>query len=666
MRSTKQRTAKRRTRGSALPAVLALSVGVGALAAAFVSQNLREHNREKWERDRAQAYFDAWAQMEVVSDIVNNSPYDAGTGENMALRAAATRGDRTFVDRDGYLTGVTAEVDGGAGTTGYYRLVSTRQVGDSRCRVTALVRSRQSFADFDYFVNSHDLGISGGVDASSRHADAPDGDIHSNRRLLFYFPDRHFKKPVTATTGFSFVSGAIGPADASGNPQNNWFWGPSNPSAAQIVGLTTIDIPAIGTRADTLLNLNGPWDWAKVKMKGGTTRVEHWQVGHNEIQDVTTWVEQFHYETRTRELLNRIATTTTSTVPVYTPQTVSVFGPVAYTRLISAAWDETVTRTRSEARQRWIEGGGGGATGGGGGSGDVGYWETYYVTVTYDEIVSHPAVYETYYVNEWHNVVQNVQTGTTTQTNTTYSYVSFVPPQYEDYQVKITDGWTQVTTAQTVWEAQHREATHDVASNGTIYVTGKIEISPMTTGSDGFAVQTLDGSLTLATNSDVQIRDSIVYAHRDGAGTWQTAYLNGSDRTQEFVPNTNYTGSSVLGIVARNDIEILTDVPDQTELDGTFMARDGEFRVKGVNVATNGTVSTSSSGAYVKMSLRRLGGIVSNQRPVTTFVDSNNTVTRGFVFTKSIYDVRQRTNPPRGFPTLNRPKVMATLIREIN
>jgi hypothetical protein len=191
----------------------------------------------------------------------------------------------------------------------------------------------------------------------------------------------------------------------------------------------------------------------------------------------------------------------------------------------------------------------------------------------------------------------------------------------------------------------------------------------MTKAADGFDVQTLQGALTIASNDDVRIRESIVYAAPDAAGAWQTAFLNGADRTKEYQANPAYTGASVLGIIARNDVEVRSDVPDQCEIDGTILARDGEFRVRGVNVAsatTGDAVVTTTSGGFVKMSLRRLGGVISNQRPVTTYVDSGNAVTRGFVFTKSVYDSRLRVNPPFGFPTLNRPRVVATIIREIN
>ncbi len=70
-----------------------------ASAAGYTSQVWREHQRERFERDKQQAYFDAWAQMEVVASMLKASTYDGG-GRNLAIQQAVTRADRTFIDRD--------------------------------------------------------------------------------------------------------------------------------------------------------------------------------------------------------------------------------------------------------------------------------------------------------------------------------------------------------------------------------------------------------------------------------------------------------------------------------------------------------------------------------------------------------------------------------------
>ena len=47
-------------------------------------------------------------------------------------------------------------------------------------------------------------------------------------------------------------------------------------------------------------------------------------------------------------------------------------------------------------------------------------------------------------------------------------------------------------------------------------------------------------------------------------------------------------------------------------------------------------------------------------------MDSNNVIIRGFIFGKSLFDNRQLINPPRGFPTLNRPRMVAYIFKEVN
>jgi hypothetical protein len=175
----------------------------------------------------------------------------------------------------------------------------------------------------------------------------------------------------------------------------------------------------------------------------------------------------------------------------------------------------------------------------------------------------------------------------------------------------------------------------------------------------------LDGSLTIASADDIFIRDSIVYGHRDTNGVLQTAYLNGADKDLPYAPNTNYTGASVLGLLANDRIEYQSQMPDQSEVNATMLAKNGQVAVDGVSISSDGTVYEDGSGGFVKSSLRRLGGIVSNRRPVSSYVNGGNAVTRGFVHGKSVFDVRQRTAPPRGFPTLNRPRMLAMVMREV-
>ena len=800
---------RRSQKGSALPAILALTMGVGALTSGYVMRNLREHDREGFDRDNAKSLYDAWSQMEIVSRMVNASDYDV-SGRNKALAAALARVDGQFIDRDGWPTGVVVTPDGGAGS-GFFSLVSTATVGSATTRVSALCRERQSFADFNYFVASNPLGISGGLVSTFPYSDAPEGSIHSNDRLMFYFANRHFRDAVSAVNGFSYTAGAKGPGDPDG--QNNWFHGPVNDHVASINGLTDVSVPSFATRGDNLLSLTGDFDYAKVHLRGTQALIEQWQRPHTETQTIQVPQEQFHTETRTRTVADYgyvgvqvpvvtpvygviqvpVYTTithpavyndydTTITVPVYTSQlvtaawdetvtvpvygqvlvtaawtetvTVPVYGQVlvtaAWTETVNstrpvtvtitdvAAWDETVTTTTMVQQNVWVSGGGGGDTGGGGGSGGIGYWELQWVPVTTTSIVhhdavthtevqqqpytytvnhpavyqtqqtgtttqtvNHPAVYQTQQTGTTTQVVnhpavyQNVQTGTTTQvvhhhdlvtaawkekvqtgtknktvqTGTTTTYVTQQVWQQtgshtETYTVQVSDGFIDVPQQVQVSIPDSKVADHNVSTQGTVYVKGDVYFVPMTSGVDGYDTHVIDGSMSIASDSSVYIQDSILYGKKDANNVLQTAYLNGADRTQSYVPNPNYDAASVLGIVSNQDIVYTSSLPTQTEINATFLAKNGEVRVEGVTVANDGTVA-ETSGGWVKMSLRRLGGMTTNLRPVSTYVDGNSAVTRGFVYGKSIFDVRQRTTPPRGFPTLNRPRMLATILREV-
>jgi hypothetical protein len=736
MKKTKIRRL-RRQRGTALPAVLAMTVGVGALTSGYVLRNLREHGRESFDRDNEMSLYDAWSQMEVTTRLINASPYD-GSGRNAALEQALSRTDGQFIDSDGWPTGVVAVASGGTGS-GFFDIVSTATRGQAKTRVTALVRERQSFADFNYFVNAHPLGISGGSSAVFPYSDAPEGSIHSNDKLLFYFPDRHFRDAVTAVNGFEYLAGARGPGDSSG--QNNWFHGPVNDHSNAINGLTDVDIPAFTARTDNLLSLTGDYDFAKVHLKGGTALVEQWQRAHAELQNVSQQVESFHSENRTRTVDDYawVPTLVPKTVAVYQDQVVPVYTTISHHDLVTAAWsetvtvpnmvqvlvtaawvetktvmqnvttvvvdqpawDETVTTTTMVSQQVWVSGGGGADTGGSGGSGGVGYWTTQMVPVTTTSIVhhnavthnvvtqvpvqttiNHPAVYQTVQqgtkqvtVNHpavYHDWTEQVQTGTTikkVKIGTTITYVTKnvwtkTGSHQETYQVQVSDGFHTVTTPMMVQVPEHKVQDHVLNAYGTVYVKGDVYFVPMTVGTDGYDTHVLDGSMTFASDANVYIQDSIVYGKKDTSNVLQKAYLNGDSYTAAYVPNDQYHGSSVLGLVANYDVVYTSAMPANSEINATLLTKTGEVKVEGVTVNTDGTVSPTSGG-WVKMSLRRLGGMTTNLRPVSAYVDSNNAITRGFVYAKSVYDVRQRTTPPRGFPTLNRPRVLATVLKEV-
>jgi hypothetical protein len=616
-------------KGSALPVVLALGLGVTALASAYALRTTRERGREQMHRYSTEALYTAFAQMEVVSSMINASPYD-GTGANACLQSALISSGQQFIDRDGWPTGVTITEVGGAGS-GLFELWSSATVRGQTRKVSALVRERQSFADFNYFVSSQSLGIAGGEVGAFPYPDAPEGSIHTNDQLVFYFPDRHFRDAVTAVNGFDYTAGAVGTSDPGGT--NTHLHGPSNDSADAITGLVDVDPASFAGRPDNLLSIAGDpaLTYAKVWLQETQVVVEHWQKGFLQVGDpVPTWIDDYNYGA---------------------PYDVQVadYGWVDQSvwTLVTPAYTQSAPDWRwGPWYQVWIAGGGGDATSGDGGSGGVGYWEW-----------TRDWVYSTVTIRDYANdVYAYVDTPVWTDLGTTHT---------ESRQDRIAPfGHYEDQPSQT-WISEHMVASHTVGSSGTIYVEGDVFLEPSHAGTHGNDVHVLDGSLTIASADDILIRDSIVYGKRDGSNVLQTAYLNGNDKDLPYIPNTDYTGSSVLGLLAADRIEYQSHMPSQSEVNATMLAKSAQVAVDGVSVASDGTVSPQSSGAFVKQSLRRLGGIVSNKRPVSSYVDSNNAVTRGFVHGKSVFDVRQRVAPPRGFPTLNRPRMLAMVLREV-
>jgi hypothetical protein len=68
---------------------------------------------------------------------------------------------------------------------------------------------------------------------------------------------------------------------------------------------------------------------------------------------------------------------------------------------------------------------------------------------------------------------------------------------------------------------------------------------------------------------------------------------------------------------------------------------------------------------YVKTSIRRLGGIVTNQRPVSTLLGDDFQVQAGFLSGASIFDRKLMFRPPVGFPERRRPKKIAVVTKEV-
>ncbi|MHC4164253.1 MAG: hypothetical protein ACYSUM_19180, partial [Planctomycetota bacterium] len=213
----------------------------------------------------------------------------------------------------------------------------------------------------------------------------------------------------------------------------------------------------------------------------------------------------------------------------------------------------------------------------------------------------------------------------------------------------------------------------DVA--GTVYIDGRI------TSLEG----ELNGRLTIVANEKVRITDDIRYVDDNG----QTTMLNGSSTNEPYTRNPDYTGSSVLGVLARDDIVFTWEMPDRAEINATLMSVEGRVGTDGLWIDADGNpvkdswwarkqiltpeefdkeLSYDKSGNYrtrpfVKDSLRRIGGLISNERIIETFIqarkDGTAYVDAGFRRGAMRYDFNLQFNPPPNFVEIPRPVVAA-------
>ena len=194
--------------------------------------------------------------------------------------------------------------------------------------------------------------------------------------------------------------------------------------------------------------------------------------------------------------------------------------------------------------------------------------------------------------------------------------------------------------------------TETVPSNGTIYIEKEIE----KLGGD------LEGKLTIVTNSKVKITDSIRYIDSSG----RKRMLYGIDPSEDYEFNPDYDGQSVLLMISRGDITYSKTAPKKIEINGTLVSTQGKVAMEGIELSPDGSEIrvnddvTANPAQYIKDSLRRLGGIISRERPVAAYVDSTSTVIAGFAEGQSKMDRNLMleaggiTMPPNS-PQLDRP-----------
>lgn len=635
-------------RGSVVVVVLVLFVCFGGLVAASLSAVVSEDKKTTMRLHAMQAQVQANSRLELAKNIVNAANYDSSL-QNLVLANALTRADRT-------IPGTQVQVER-IGTTPYFRLTATAAHLGVLRTAEAVVRQSSPVSAYNLLVLDHPVGISG----------KPRGAIHSNRYVDFYFPGSEFRDRVSAADGFNYVAGAT--------PENTRLAGGGNPDAPTYDALAAVDFASIATRADRLA-VTEPLV-AEVVCQGSEIEVKLFQPAHTQTESYTyvgtrqtgTTTESYTVDEPVYEDV-----TYTVEVPVYTTETYTVVEsqPVWATRTVTriyavpvyedreVSYTEQVpvygTRTaqREETRRVWVSVSGGtaegsGGTVGGGGS-TTGYWTYQTVLVDYEEtyVVRHDSVTRTrtervqvgtrsesrdeleYYVSGYQDVsvtrTRQVQTGTTTQTRTRRDQVGWTTVT-RTREVPVYESYTETRTRE-VQVDETLVRTERVPADGTIYLAGDIR-----------KLQgQLNGRVSLVSGGRVQITDSLVYIDDDG----RSRMLNGLDPTQPYVSNPAYQGDSLLAVMARGDLVYDNQGPEKLEINASLISVEGSVGFEGIDVSADGSdVGTSldtSNAAFVRDSLRRLGGIVSRKRPVATFIDEFGNLAAGFERGESIMD----------------------------
>jgi hypothetical protein len=619
-------------------------------------------------------------------DSTVDPPYGFLVGTNVRVYAA-----RDYVQRIQRLRDTTiAPVDPTGLSDSYFVLEAAGRNGDVVRLVSALVRENEPFSSFVFFQNRGTLGISG----------APRGLIHANESIDFYFPDGLYQDDVSSVEGFGFQAGAT--------PDNTSLMN-ANPEARRI-DLAAVDFEDLKSKADFFVGQDG-LDAEILFTADGQARIQEFtppyfemvtqsrtdeteelvKVGEQEVtyeeEVIDHWIDEDYWTTEQVQIGENIEDRTRDVeVQVGTEE-------VVHTRTEPIYEWQTVTRYRSV--QVWVpynSGADGGTSVGGGGAGELGEYE--WVQEPYDsdeqvqvgeEIIEYTVtepVFET--VTEDYTVTVPVfEDQDVLKTRQIPVYVTVTQTRMEDIyewqevekEIQVND-YEPVTTTwdEEVWNPPTLVDTTYVQLSGTdggmIYIDGRI------TSMEG----ELQGRLTVVGNEKIRVTGNIQYVDDDG----DTAMLNGTDYREVYERNPDYDARNVLGVIARDDIVFTHELPSSTELTGTFLAAQGRVGIDAFWADSTGELHPDSESnretyltaeqrekeraydrhsdyktmPFVKNSLRRTGGLISNNRIMETYVtmeDGSSQVTAGFKRGNMKFDISLLHNPPPNFVVVPRP-----------
>jgi hypothetical protein len=403
-------------------------------------------------------------------------------------------------------------------------------------------------------------------------------------------------------------------------------------------------------------------------------------------------------EARTRQVISSYNTETYYVnVPVYETQTVTRTrtDPVYETQQVEATRQVPQYELQPATCTRWVQvfvpynsdDGSGTAVGGSGGVPGEWVWQQEQYACEQNVLVGYTT--ETYMTTQqvqvgtntvtWQENVQ-VQVGTVQEERTrqvpvyaTETYYVDVPV-YETQTVDVQQNvavyeqqvqtWTQKELRWPVMVSETFVTLGDAAN--TIYVDGRI------TSLRG----DLNGRVTVVGNEKVRVTGNLRYVDDEG----DNAMLNGGDYTKPYVRNEDYDGKSVLGVVARDDVLLTAGLPTQAEINATLLSATGRVGIDGFQISEAGEpvkdwrygltsaeiekedayrYTGTSNDTFRYESLRRIGGIISNDRILETYVkprsDGTSYVDSGFKRGTMRYDFNLMFNPPPNFVEVPRP-----------
>ncbi|MBN1420022.1 MAG: hypothetical protein JXP34_14680 [Planctomycetes bacterium] len=645
---------KPRECGSALILTLLTAILLGFMVTFFLLQGEVQARAARYRLASLRALYEGFGRLERARVAIAESDYN-GEGHNLVVAEALDAADRTIPG-----TGVTVERM--TGSDGSWFLMTARVAYEDTERII-----RQAFREKDYY-SSYNLFVS---DDPAGVCGAPIGAIHTNETLQLYFPDGLYRHSLTAVGGAEFRAGAT--------EENTTFAGPFNPHSERIdldldqyeeFSFSSIQKNALPEYSfpedrDIKITLNGDGNVKIIEIEVYTKPAIEEQpkeviVGYRDVNpheveyEVETKVLD-HYETKTREVN---VVDHYETVPK--EKAVPVYVTVEKTRDVPIY--ETVTKTRIVDKQVWVVDDptltGGTTIGGDGGT--TGHYETVQVEESYEEKVISGYTTETYTAKVFDHydtvtvMVEEAVYATVTETYEAPVYVTLT-----ETKTRIEYDKEPIVETQTELVYTDRQKVEDLEvpfpPNGIVYV-----------GGDVFSIEgTVNDRLTIATKGEVRITGNITYADVDG----DLAYLNGGDPSQPYEPNPDYGGRACLGLVARGDILFTRDVPDAFEVNASLLSIEGRVGIEGITLNDLGEVTAFNqftdsfgrpvNGAFLKTSIRRLGGITTCRRPVDTVV-TGGLIVSGFRRGASAFYASAIQGPPPYFLAYPTPRFFAT------